>query len=219
MARPRRLTGPRVDPLVLPELDDASADELAPGEELAARHIDGGDRSGADLTSMGLDACLVENVTLDEAVVTSARVLESRLARITASALHGKRSTWRSAEIVDSRFGAAEFWDAAIREVEIRGCRIGYLDLAGAAVTDLRIVDCAIDELNIADATLTRVAVPGCRIGVLHCRDARLTDVDLRDARIGDVSDPRFLAGATIEDTLLFQIAPALATDLGIRVG
>lgn len=218
MARARRLAAPRIDPVVLPDLDDASADDLRGGVELTARRIEGGDRSGADLAGLGIDACLLEGIVLDEAALTSARIIESRLARITASALHAKRSTFRSVEIADSRFGAAEFWDAALREVEIRGCRIGYLDLAGSTVADLRIADCTIDELNVADATLTRVALPGCRIGVLHVQDARLTDVDLRDAQIGDVSNPRFLAGATIDDALLFQIAPTLATDMGIRL-
>ena len=57
-----------------------------------------------------------------------------------------------------------------------------------------------------------------CRIGRLDVTRARITSADLRGAELRRVDGLPGLAGATISEEQLLELAPALAAQLGIVV-
>ena len=78
--------------------------------------------------------------------------------------------------------------------------------------------DCTIDELDLGGVTATRVAFPGTTVKTLDVTRATLTHVDLRGLDFRAVHGLEGLAGATVNDMQLAELAPLFAAQLGIVV-
>jgi hypothetical protein len=73
--------------------------------------------------------------------------------------------------------------------------------------------------VDFGEATLTRVTFPGSRWQEVHLNKATLTEVDLRGATELDLATGfDALRGATISESQLIALAPAIASALGITV-
>ena len=128
-------------------------------------------------------------------------------------------SQWRTVEIRQSRGGSLELYDSVLDSVHFVGCKLAFLNLRGAKLRDVAFTDCTIDELDLTRTSATRVAFEGSRIGRLESASATFTDVDLRGARLSDLASVEGLRGAIVTVDQLLDLAPLLASRLGIRVG
>ena len=211
--RPPVLTAPD-----LGRLRDGEADELAAGEMVEDLDLVDADLSGGDLSALTLLSCRFSEVFANDTDLAAARLVDCRLERLSATYLHSPRSTWRTVELVDSRIGAWELYDADVESVLIEDCRLGFTNLAGTAVRDLLIRATRIDELDLSGVDAQRVRFEDCRVGTLRLHGGSLSDVDLRGLEMTVVNGVGSLAGATISSGQLSELAPLLAQHLGLRV-
>ena len=212
---------PRPPVLAAPDLGrlrDGEADELTAGEMVEDLALVEADLSGGDLSALTLLSCRFSEVFADDTDLTAARLVDCRLERLSATYLHSPRSTWRTVELVDSRIGAWELYDADVESLLMENCRLGFVNLAGTALRDVLIRATRIDELDLSGIDAQRVRFEDCRVGTLRLHGGGLSDVDLRGLEMRVVSGVGSLAGATINGQQLSELAPLLAQHLGLRV-
>ena len=121
----------------LGRLRDGEADELAAGEMVEDLQLVEADLSGADLSALSLLSCRFSEVFANDTDLAAARLVDCRLERLSATYLHSPRSTWRTVELVDSRIGAWELYDADVESLLIEDCRVGTLRLHGGSLSDV----------------------------------------------------------------------------------
>lgn len=163
-----------------------------------------------------LSASVLADIVVNEWRARDASFVDSVLDGVAVVALSAPGSGWRSVEVRGSRIGSAELYDTALRHVRFSHCKLGYVNLRAGTLADVSFDDCVVDELDLGGATLERAAFEGTRIGRLLVPGARLRDVDLRGARLDDVEGVDGLRGATLALDQLLDLAPTLATRLGI---
>ena len=211
--RPPVLTAPD-----LGRLRDGEADELTAGEMVEDLDLVEADLSGGDLSALTLRSGRCSEVFANDTDLAAARLVDCRLERLSATYLHSPRSTWRTVELIDSRIGAWELYDADVESLLIEDCRLGFTNLAGTTVRDLLIRATRIDELDLSGIDAQRVHFEDCRVGTLHLHGGSLRDVDLRGLEMRTVSGVGSLAGATVSSGQLSELAPLLTQHLGLRV-
>ena len=212
---------PRPPVLAAPDLGrlrDGEADELTAGEMVEDLELVEADLSGGDLSALTLLSCRFSEVFANDTDLAAARLVDCRLERLSATYLHSPRSTWRTVELVDSRIGAWELYDADVESLLMENCRLGFTNLAGTTVRDLLIRATRIDELDLSGIDAQRVRFEDCRVGTLRLHGGSLSDVDLRGLEMTVVNGVGSLAGATVSSGQLSELAPLLAQHLGLRV-
>lgn len=212
---------PRPPVLAAPDLGrlrDGEADELAAGEMAEDLDLVEADLSGGDLSALTLLSCRFSEVFANDTDLAAARLVDCRLERLSATYLHSPRSTWRTVELLDSRIGAWELYDADVESVLIEECRLGFTNLAGTTVRDLLIRATRIDELDLSGIDAQRVRFEDCQVGTLRLHGGSLSDVDLRGLEMTVISGVGSLTGATVSSGQLTELAPLLAQHLGLRV-
>ena len=212
---------PRAPALTAPDLSrlrDGEADELTAGEMVEDLALVEADLSGGDLSALTLLSCRFSEVFANDTDLAAARLVDCRLERLSATYLHSPRSTWRTVELIDSRIGAWELYDADVESLLMENCRLGFTNLAGTALRDVLIRATRIDELDLSGIDAQRVRFEDCQVGTLRLHGGSLSDVDLRGLEMRVVSGVGSLAGATVNGQQLSELAPLLAQHLGLRV-
>lgn len=202
----------------LSRLRDGEADELTAGEMVEDLELVEADLSGGDLSALTLLSCRFSEVFANDTDLAAARLVDCRPERLSATYLHSPRSTWRTVELVDSRIGAWELYDADVESLLMENCRLGFTNLAGTTVRDLLIRATRIDELDLSGIDAQRVRFEDCQVGTLRLHGGSLSDVDLRGLEMRTVSGVGSLAGATVSSGQLSELAPLLAQHLGLQV-
>ncbi len=217
--RRRTTTRPPVlERLVLPDLEEADAAQLNAQDRHDGLRLAGADLTGADLTGATFTECELLDVTAHTTVLQHARLLETRIERLNAPVLDATRSTWRDVELVGSRIGALDVYDAEIRSTRITGTKFDWINLRSSTLEDVLFEDCTIDELDLGAVTASRVAFVNCRARSVALPHARLEDVDLRGLEMGSIANLEGLSGATLDAAQVTALAPLLAAHLGLRV-
>ena len=121
-------------------------------------------------------------------------------------------------ELVGSRIGALDVYDAEIRSTRVTGTKFDWINLRSSTLEDVLFEDCTIDELDLGAVTASRVAFVNCRAGSVALPHARLEDVDLRGLEMGSIANLEGLSGATLDSAQVTALAPLLAAHLGLRI-
>lgn len=218
MRRSAATKKPVLGRLVLPDLEDADAEQLEPHESYEGLRIEGGDLSGRDLTGATFTECELVGVTAHTTILQHARLIETRLERLGAPVLDATRCTWRDVELSGSRVGALDIYDAEIRSTRISSSKFDWINLRSSILEDVLFEDCTIGELDLAGVRATRVSFRNCRAGTVALAHAQLKDVDLRGLEIGAIGNLEGMAGATLDPQQVAALAPVFASHLGIRI-
>ena len=215
--RRRTTTRPPVlERLVLPDLEEADAAQLNAQDRHDGLRLVGADLTGADLTGATFTECELVDVTAHTTVLQHARLLETRIERLNAPVLDATRSTWRDVELVGSRIGALDVYDAEIRSTRITGTKFDWINLRSSTLEDVLFEDCTIDELDLR----RRHRLPR-RLRELPRRLRRPAPRPARGrgpARAGDGVDrePRGPVGRDARFRAGHRAAPLLAAHLGL---
>lgn len=162
--------------------------------------------------------CVLIECTLDEVRLNHARILETTFKGSHATTLELLGATLRDVTFADCRIGALASAGSKWTQVNIRGGKLDYVNLRDAQLESVKFEDCSIGELDLSGAIVTRLVIIGCRVGQLTLTHAQLKDTDLRGAELSSVTGLTELAGATITNVQLHDLAPALAAHLHITV-
>jgi uncharacterized protein YjbI with pentapeptide repeats len=212
------VAAPRIDPLVLRDLEDSPADALDSYASLEGLRFEGADVSGRDLHGLALDECELVDVMAHETDLQDARLTEVRIERLNAPALKAGRSTLHGAEVTASRIGALELFDTDLDSVVLTGCKLDWLNLRGAHLVDVVLRDCTLTELDLGEADATRVSFENCRAETVTFTGARLQDMDLRGLEVGALAGLGGMRGAVVSIAQATAWAEDFAAHLGIRV-
>lgn len=213
-----RVRSPLIDPLHLTDLEEAEWTALTRGASLEGVRVSSGNIDGRDLADLSTSECRLENLSLRDTSLLRARFSETQIVRLDVAALEAAHSSWRFCELEGCRVGSAELFDSAWQSVRLRECKLGYLNLRGAELNDVEFVDCRIDELDLQGAKIRRLAFSGCELNTIVLRQAALHDVDLRGATLAEIQGVDNLRGVIVSAEQLVELAPLLASHLGITV-
>ncbi|WP_327306006.1 pentapeptide repeat-containing protein [Streptomyces sp. NBC_01298] len=203
----------------LPELSGWEDAELEPdgdydGLEFVEVDLAGGDGRGARFMDCALRRCV-----LDEAGLAKVRILDSVLDGVRGVGTDLSGASLRDVELLDARLGGVQLHGAVLERVLVRGGKIDYLNLRTARLKDVVFEGCVLVEPDFGGAVLERVEFRDCEVRAVDFTGARMTDVDLRGARALEIArGVDALAGAVISAGQLFELAPAMAAQLGLRV-
>ncbi|MBO1753146.1 pentapeptide repeat-containing protein [Actinotalea sp. BY-33] len=191
---------------------------LEPGADVDLASLEDLDLTGQDATGATLVDCALVRCRLDGVRMSHARLVDTVLEQVTAGELHTPDAAWQGVELLDCRLGAVQAYGSTWTRVTLRGGKTDYLNLRGARITDLRIDGVVLGDLDLGDATVKRLTITGSRIGRLALHRSTLTEVDLRGADLSGIEGVDGLAGATISEQQLLELAPAMADHLRIAV-
>src|SRR5699024_5932753 len=133
-------------------------------------------------------------------------------------ALRASRVTLRDVEIVGSRIGALDIYEADIRTTRFVGCKLDWVNLRASTLEDVVFEGCTIGELDLTGAAAARGGCLGGRADVVERGNTRLTAVGLGGLAMGQVSNVEGMKGATLDALQVTGLAATFAGHLGIRV-
>ncbi len=188
-----------------------------------------GDYDGVSFTDLDLAGqqgrgarfldCALDGCALDETSLTNARVIDSVLTGIRGVGTSLAGASLRDVELVDARLGGVQLHGAVLERVVIRGGKIDYLNLREARLKDVVFEGCVLAEPDFGGASLERVEFVDCALKGADFSGVRMRDVDLRRATTLEITrGVESLAGAVISPSQLFDLAPLLAAQVGLRV-
>ncbi|QKJ18020.1 pentapeptide repeat-containing protein [Microbacterium hominis] len=165
-----------------------------------------------------IDGCRFDGVRAQSWTIRGVRLAESVIERADIPVVSAARTDARDLIVSDSRLGSIEAYDASWRGIRFLRCRLGFVNLRGADLMDIAFEDCTVDEIDLLDAKARRVSFTATGVRSLNVTGAALADVDLRGAQLQEIVGLPGLRGATISETQLQQMAPALAALAGVDV-
>ncbi|MGW5401603.1 pentapeptide repeat-containing protein [Streptomyces sp. NPDC003952] len=184
------------------------------GLELVEVDLAGGDGRGARFMDCALRRCV-----LDETGLAKVRILDSVLDGVRGVGTDLSEASLRDVELLDARLGGVQLHGAVLERVLVRGGKIDYLNLRTARLKDVVFEECVLVEPDFGGAVLERVEFRDCELRGVDFTGARMGDVDLRGVRALSIArGVEALAGAVISAGQLFELAPAMAAQLGVRV-
>ncbi|MET9961045.1 pentapeptide repeat-containing protein [Streptomyces sp. NPDC006326] len=203
----------------LPELTPWEGGELEPDGDYDGLEFADLDLAGQEGIGARFMDCALRRCALDEAGLAKARVLDSVLEGIRGVGTDLSGASLRDVELLEARLGGVQLHGSVWERVVVRGGKIDYLNLRTARLKDVVFEECVLVEPDFGGAVLERVEFRGCALRGADFTGARLADVDLRGAAELDIArGVDALSGAVISPGQLFDLAPALAAQLGLRV-
>jgi uncharacterized protein YjbI with pentapeptide repeats len=138
----------------------------------------------------------------------------------------------------DCDLSGADFSEGGLERVTFRNCRMtgfvaGSASLKGVCFVDSRLDSVALRaidakeclfsgcDMRLADfemSSLAKVRFEKCRLAEASFRQSRLEEVDFRSSDLAGLKYAGAIKGATIDPVQLYDLAPALAYELGIFV-
>ncbi|MFF0485893.1 pentapeptide repeat-containing protein [Streptomyces sp. NPDC004435] len=214
----RKTRAPRRVELRLPPLEPYGGG-LGPDGDYDGLELAGLDLTGASGEGARFLDCAVRECVLDEARLTGAGFLDSRLEAVRGVGTDLARARLRDAEVVDARFGGTQLHGSAWERVLVRGGKWDYPNLRAATLRDVVFEGCVLVEPDFGGAVLERVSFVDCELTGVDVSGAKLVDVDLRGVRRLEIArGVESLAGAVISSAQLLDLAPVFAARLGVRV-
>ncbi|MFE2286748.1 pentapeptide repeat-containing protein [Streptomyces sp. NPDC059443] len=203
----------------LPELSVWDGGELEPDGDYDGLELADADLVGQDGVGARFMDCALRRCALDETGLSKARFLDSVLEGVRGVGTDLSGASLRDVELLEARLGGVQLHGSVLERVLVRGGKIDYLNLRKARLKDVVFEGCVLVEPDFAGAVLERVEFRDCTLRGADFTGARLADVDLRGVAELDIArGVEALAGAVISPTQLFELAPAMAAQLGVRV-
>ncbi|MGW5849314.1 pentapeptide repeat-containing protein [Streptomyces sp. NPDC055254] len=203
----------------LPELAPWPGGGLEPDGDYDGLELADLDLTGEEGIGSRFMDCALRRCALDEAGLAKARFLDSVLEGVRGVGTDLSGASLRDVELLDARLGGVQLHGAVLERVVVRGGKIDYLNLRTARLKDVVFESCVLVEPDFGGAVLERVEFRDCVLRGADFSRVRMTDVDLRGATALEIArGVEALAGAVISPGQLFELAPAMAAQLGVRV-
>jgi uncharacterized protein YjbI with pentapeptide repeats len=202
----------------LPELSPYGGAVLEAGGDHDAVDFSDGDFTGQDAADSRFLECRLDRCALDGVSLRRARFVDCLVSEVHGASVDLADSVWRDCHISGGRLGAIGLAGASWTGVRVRGSKLGFLDFAGAVLDDVVFEKCEIGAVDARSARMTGVSFVECVLDELNVAGATLSAVDLSGARLRSLVGVESLRGAIVSREQLTDLAPLLATQLGLEV-
>lgn len=202
----------------LPELSAFDGDRLETRHDYVAIDFVDRDFAGQEAGEARFLECRLQRCCLDGLALPRARVVDSLIAGAYGASVDFTDSTWRDSHLTGGRLGAVALAGATLTGIRVQGSKLGFVNLAGARLEHVVLEGCEIGSLDARFADLRSVTFVDCTVDELNVAGATLSRVDLSGARLRALIGVESLKGAIVSHEQLLDLAPLLASQLGLEV-
>lgn len=205
-------------PRTAPALEDRAPGELADEDRYEQCRVTDVDWAAVtarwvQFDEVGLERCSLAGATLDDVVISHARLRSCDVANA-AFREGGIHRTVVSA----SKLTGASFAESRLADLLVEDCAAELTDFRFARLRRVAFRGCDLREVDFHGAELEHVTFAGCNLTGAAFDQVKIEAVDLREARLEDLRGIGGLTGAVVEPGQLVALAPMLATALGLQV-
>ncbi len=170
----------------------------AAGGVIKRSRLEGVRFSGARMRSLRLVDCIIADCDLSNADLGAAEL---------------NRVVFERCRMTGLGAGGVQAESVALRE-----CSLELANFRGAQLRGVAFDDCELDDADFAAAVLREVRFEHSRLRRVLIDGLRLTRVDFRGSVLEPDGDVAALRGAIIDSLQLVELAPLLASGLGLTV-
>ena len=216
MTRPGRRDGFSADDFAAYErLTSLPLEDETEHESLVFEHADvrGAKAEHVVLTDVQLQSVDAQGAALPRLAVRDALFADCDLSN---ARLLGASLVW--VDLRGCRATGLDVTESTLRHVTFHDCKIDLSLFRFTRTESVRFVDCILTGADFSGAALGGAVLEGCDLTGADLSFANLEHADLRTTRLESLRGAGSLRGATIDPSQLVTLAPALASELGIRV-
>lgn len=172
--------------------------QVTHGVEITDCSVTGSSWTSTQWTKVRLRGNTIDRSNLSGMFAEDSTWLKTTLQHSRATGLHWINSRLRHSKLTDNRLDLSAWRFTTIEGTEFRDCDLSGADFTNATLTNTRFLNCNLTEASFHHVSCTGVTFEG----------TTLTDID----------GIRYLAGSTIDSAAALNLAPALASALGITI-
>jgi uncharacterized protein YjbI with pentapeptide repeats len=205
----------------LPYADVLSRHEgqLEPRGEYDVTHFDELVFEDADIGNAQFMECAFTSVTFSAGSFRRARFNDVWFSATRIVGTDLAETSWLDAAVVSSGLSGVEAFSVKLRRVTFTRCKLDSVNLRSARLDGVAFDECLLNDVDFGGATLNDVRFPGSTLRGVRMAQASLDKADFRGAaELGLKDGYDSLRGAIVDYTQLVEIAPALATSMGITL-
>jgi uncharacterized protein YjbI with pentapeptide repeats len=204
--------------LLLDELTPVSTVELKPGIEVDGVLFEDADLSGVEAASVRLAEVALRGVDL-----SGTELLGLRLVDVLATAVSAANGSWRHVHMSRVTFDSSTLVGLDLAESQLGAttfseCKLDLANLRMSTIENVVFLGCSLRETDFHGAKLRSVRFAKCDLQEADFSQATLEMVDLRTSAVANIRGVGSMRGAIVDGSQLIDLAPLLATDLGILV-
>jgi uncharacterized protein YjbI with pentapeptide repeats len=176
-----------------------------------------------DLAETQAGEVRLAEVALRRVDLSATRLRGLRMLEVCASALNAANGAWPYASISRVTFAGStlvglDLSNGQLARTTFSECKLDLASLRMASLDDVVFVGCSLRGVDLYAAKLSTVRFESCDLHEADFSQATLSNVDLRTSMLTGMRGVGSLRGAVVDGTQLIDLAPALASELGIRV-
>jgi uncharacterized protein YjbI with pentapeptide repeats len=204
--------------LVLDELESITVLDLQ-----ADTTVEGVLLEGTELASIEAPSVRITDAALRRVNLSGSTLRRVRVHDVLAETVNIANGSWRYSHVNNTTFT-----DCAMVGLDVSGsdvgastfstCRMDLANLRMSTFNDVIFSNCSLREVDFYESQLRRVRFDGCELQDADFNQAKLESVDFRGSSVANLQGIGSLKGAIIDGSQLIDLAPALASELGIRV-
>jgi uncharacterized protein YjbI with pentapeptide repeats len=180
----------------------------------------------------------LENTWLTTADLHKKSFSEARMTRVDFSQVHVARfdvldcvfdscnfttskfpeSSWHRVLVNGARCSGLQMTNGIIRNVRFKNCKLEMVNFRLSRLENVIFEDCVIDDVDFYDAKLKNIEFINCSINEITFASARMVHVDISKSTVEGIRGINSLKGVSISYDQLMQLAPAFATEAGLKV-
>jgi uncharacterized protein YjbI with pentapeptide repeats len=211
-----KLILPKIPPAA--SLDIAEVRQLATEASLTSVRLVGTDASGLRAPNMSIEEAVLEKASLLEARLEKLGLMDVELKACDLSAARCSESSFMRVRIVGGRMTGVDLNQGTLTDVVFEDCKLDMANFRAAKLTRVRFVDCSLVEADFQMAELTDVEFQNCHLEKVEFHQCKLKNVDARTSQLLDIRGWQSLKGLTIDPIQATVIAPQLAAAMGLVI-
>jgi uncharacterized protein YjbI with pentapeptide repeats len=200
------------------ELRDLELERLETGFVLLDISIASAHIEPADAGSGSIKAAHLIDVELGASKLRGLRLLDVLGERIDAANGDWGGGEMRRVRLTGCRLTGLNLAESKIEEVLFRSCKLDYANFRHGKLARVSFEDCEMTGADFQGAAITASRFSGCRLVESDFSRSELSDVDLRGCELAPAGSVLGLAGATIDELQLMELARPLARECGMTV-
>jgi uncharacterized protein YjbI with pentapeptide repeats len=211
-----KLTNPQL-PQMLAVPDDII--ELFRDEDtISGVHLENTWLTTADLHKKSFSEARMTRVDFSQVHVARFDVLDCVFDNCNFTTSKFPESSWHRVLVNGARCSGLQMTNGTIRNIRFKNCKLEMVNFRLSRLENVIFEDCVIDDVDFYDAKLKNIEFINCSINEITFASARMAHVDISKSTVEGIKGINSLKGVSISYDQLMQLAPAFATEAGLKV-